>query len=376
MLKNLEIQDFRGFHRFRVPRLGRVNLLVGTNNSGKTSVLEAIDILTARGRFAPVWDALRRRGEVFRNDSGASHVAEPNGDEADVRRLFRGHTLARGSRFVVSGDTDRGKSIVSSTVEDTGLEPRAPNGGPRLSSEPDPRDLKLALAWNRGDALRREMFDLTPRMGVKPNSWALHRPRDRAEGDRGYFLTASSLSSADVAAMFDQIVLTPGEDMVLDAMRLIDPGIDRVAVSRSEIDFFAQGDGSKGGILLRLKGFDDRVPIGSMGDGVWRLLGLALVAAQSDGGVLLVDEIDTGLHYTVLHKLWRFLHQVAKNNDVQVVATTHSWDCCRALAAICREGVSKDSDVTISRIEKDREEAVTYSEQEIVAVAEHDIEVR
>ncbi len=62
--------------------------------------------------------------------------------------------------------------------------------------------------------------------------------------------------------------------------------------------------------------------------------------------------------------------------DVQVIATTHSWDCYHALATICRENVSEGSDVTISRIEKGREEAVTYTEQEIIAVAERDIEVR
>jgi AAA15 family ATPase/GTPase len=157
---------------------------------------------------------------------------------------------------------------------------------------------------------------------------------------------------------------------------LIDPRIDRVAVSMAEAGPFAEGGGSKAGILRRLKGLDDRVPIGSMGDGVWRLFGLALAAVRSGGGVLLVDEIDTGLHYTVMRDMWRFLHQCAKKYDVQVVATTHSWDCCRALAAICREDVSEDSDVTFSRIEKDREEAVTYTEQEIIAVAEREIEVR
>lgn len=201
------------------------------------------------------------------------------------------------------------------------------------------------------------------------------------------FITATSLTAADAASLFDQIVLTPQEDLVLDAMRLIDPRIDRIAVSGMEMNPFISvsgtetspfiaGIGSKASVLVRLKGFDDRVPIGSMGDGIWRMFGLALAAVRSSGGVLLVDEIDTGLHYTVMRDMWRFLYQCAKKYDVQLVATTHSWDCCRALAAICRDDVSDESDVTISRIEKGREEAVTYTEQEIVAVAERDIEVR
>ena len=62
--------------------------------------------------------------------------------------------------------------------------------------------------------------------------------------------------------------------------------------------------------------------------------------------------------------------------DVQLIATTHSWDCYHSLAVICRDEVSDGSDVTISRIESGREEAVSYTEQEIKAAAEFDIDVR
>ena len=113
-----------------------------------------------------------------------------------------------------------------------------------------------------------------------------------------------------------------------------------------------------------------------MGDGIWRMLGLALAVVQSANGVLLVDEIDTGLHHTVMEAMWSFLHECSKQYNVQILATTHSWDCYHSLAVICRDGVSDGSDVTISRIERGREEAVGYTEQEIVAAADRDIEVR
>ncbi len=61
---------------------------------------------------------------------------------------------------------------------------------------------------------------------------------------------------------------------------------------------------------------------------------------------------------------------------MQIVATTHSRDCFQSLAAICREEVGKGSDVTIHRIERGHGETVAYTEQEIVAAAEFDMEVR
>ncbi len=102
----------------------------------------------------------------------------------------------------------------------------------------------------------------------------------------------------------------------------------------------------------------------------------ALSVVQSGNGILLVDEIDTGLHHTVMEDMWRFLYECSKRYNVQIIATTHSWDCYHSLAVICRDYISDGSDVTISRIERGREEAVSYTEQEIVAVADRDIEVR
>ncbi len=88
------------------------------------------------------------------------------------------------------------------------------------------------------------------------------------------------------------------------------------------------------------------MPIGSLGDGIWRrMLGLALSVVQSPGVTLLVDEIDTGLHHTVMKDLWRFLYSCAVQFDVQIVATTHSRDCVQSLAVICREDVAEGSEV-------------------------------
>src|ERR1700677_3153330 len=62
-INSLSIQDFRGFRRFEMKDLGRINLIVGTNNSGKTTVLEAINVLMASGDGYPIWSILSRRGE-------------------------------------------------------------------------------------------------------------------------------------------------------------------------------------------------------------------------------------------------------------------------------------------------------------------------
>jgi len=108
---------------------------------------------------------------------------------------------------------------------------------------------------------------------------------------------------------------------------------------------------------------------------MWRMLGLALAVANAKGGVLLVDEIDTGLHYSVMGDMWRMVSERAAALDVQVFATTHSRDCYESLAAILKSD-SPSSLATIQRIDPSRERAIRFSNDEIVAAAARGIEVR
>jgi len=113
-----------------------------------------------------------------------------------------------------------------------------------------------------------------------------------------------------------------------------------------------------------------------MGDGIWRMLGIALSLVNAENGILLIDEIDTGLHYSVLSKMWHLVQQTAQRLNIQVFATTHSRDCYESLASISNDFVSVNSSVTIQRVERDIELATAFTEQEIVAAAERGIEVR
>ena len=92
-------------------------------------------------------------------------------------------------------------------------------------------------------------------------------------------------------------------------------------------------------------------------------------------GVLLVDEIDTGLHYSVMSQMWKLIFNAATELDVQVFATTHSYDCIYSLAQLCAGSDSGDG-VTVQRIESGKRKSVPYNREEIAIAAEREIEVR
>ncbi|MCY2964362.1 MAG: ATP-binding protein [Planctomycetota bacterium] len=175
--------------------------------------------------------------------------------------------------------------------------------------------------------------------------------------------------------LFEEIVLTPEEDLVIQALNIIEPGIERIATSGGERwRMGSSRSGSRGGLLLKCKDVGDRIPIGSLGDGIWRLLGLALALVRSADGVVLIDEIDTGLHYSVMEKMWSLVAETARRLNIQVFATTHSRDCYESLGVACRSVDSQRGEITIQRLEKGKQRSTVYYEPEIRAIRESRLE--
>lgn len=112
-----------------------------------------------------------------------------------------------------------------------------------------------------------------------------------------------------------------------------------------------------------------------MGDGMWRMLAMAIMLTQCRGGVLLIDEIDSGLHYSIMGQMWKLIFNAAKELDVQVFATTHSSDCVYSLADLRKE-VDRENTISVQRIDSSKPHSVPYDEEELSIAAQKEIEVR
>src|SRR6266446_5803747 len=110
MISSISIDGYRGFEHFTMPNLGRINLLVGTNNSGKTSLLEAVTILESCGDLSRLWSIQWRRGErTYRPLPPVA--AAPNSPprvlvETDLPHLFYGHEMRPGSHFSIAAENE------------------------------------------------------------------------------------------------------------------------------------------------------------------------------------------------------------------------------------------------------------------------------
>lgn len=404
MFKNIKIENFRCFKSFELQQLGRVNLLVGENNSGKTSILEAIQLLCSRTNFEPLSEMMIHRGEYFCEDNDRRRR------ELDICHLFYGHDIKPNTKLSISGTRDNileqlnlsigiRSTPASNFIHNIEDAARTSEGNipenviqelkNRLRQElrketniyidddfsDNSEDLEFSVKWINGDASEETVrIPLSTNYGLDINLIRRFSRDVRNQHEKTQFVTSSSFATQDMIELFDRVVLTDNEKGVLEALQTIEPNIVKIAsvnpyVIRNSFE-------SRSGFVVRLSDSNQRVPIGSMGDGVWRMLGLSLAIVCAQDGVLFVDEIDTGLHFTAMSDMWKLICKTAKKLNVQVFASTHNSDCWRSLASIAREEDAAEDGITIQRIEKDKDVAVSFNEREIVIAAEREIEVR
>ncbi len=130
--------------------------------------------------------------------------------------------------------------------------------------------------------------------------------------------------------------------------------------------------------MVKLGRFNAPVSLKSLGDGAYRLFTLALVLSNAEDGILLVDEIENGIHYSALPDVWRLIFQTARRLNVQVFATTHSWDCIEAFQKAASEDDDPNSGVLV-RLQNDDSGDVTatvFDERRLAFATRDGIEVR
>jgi AAA domain, putative AbiEii toxin, Type IV TA system/AAA ATPase domain len=385
MIRELTLENFRAFGALHLTGLARVNLLVGANNSGKTSVLEAVALLASGGDPAELHLSLSRRGEQTIGDE----MPGGSGDDAvDVRHIFFGRRIdddimsklaavdASGAPIELRLSTPRVSDEELSDWRDA-VTPR-PRGRQRRG---EPVALELDRSGRTPRYLKIDKIDQSGQHAITValllngglTSMNTAIATGAARPPPVVFVSTSGMDNDTLASFYERIIFTREEANVVAALREVEPGIARLATRT--LDGHSPFAGQRR-FVVGMEGAAEQVPLGSLGDGVHRMLAIALSLVAARGGYLLIDEIDTGLHHTVMRRMWGLVFETAKRLDVTVFATTHSYDCVHALAAIAPPESCAAGEVSLIRVERGNPEGVHFNEVEIGHLAEWQIEAR
>lgn len=175
--------------------------------------------------------------------------------------------------------------------------------------------------------------------------------------------------TATLGALWDKIALSDHEDDIVKALQIIDPEIKAVSMIGGE------GGRLQRTAIVRASNMRRPVPLRSYGDGVNRLFGIVLSQVNAQDGLLLIDEFENGMHYSIQRDAWRIVFDLAKRLDIQVVATSHSWDTIEAFQHVANEHTE---DGVLIRLSRRGDEIIpTLFREDELAIATRDrIEVR
>lgn len=309
----IQIQGFRGIPELVLENCGKINLLVGKNNTAKTSVLEAIFLLI--GASNPI---LIRNINLFR-DIGLI-------EEEDLRLIF--HKMSYDDNIKISGEC----SNESQTKRSLTIKPSLSNVESSKTVRNGERnkldDFGVTSRYNKINELTLE-FSLKSR-GEKSKThigiFTIHNneitalsPKDYREKDKGLYIASNiALSEGNMIKGIENIIINKKQKKVIDVLRKIDKSINDITLGMN-------------GMIYVDVGLEKLMPINLLGDGIRRILRIIVGIAESTNGIVLIDEIDNGLHYTTIGLLWKTLLESAKEFNVQVFATTHSYETLKYL---------------------------------------------
>ena len=362
-LPSLVIKNFRGIDELTIPRLGRVTLLTGKNGVGKTTVLDAVRVWANRGRRQTLAGILYNSDEVTQvEDDFHGETAEPDWNGLFFRRSHE----AKASISIGTTQQEQFITLQKAQISAQALKPYLPDRAGVMQHEKHwgieikVEDSLVAHLLHSRSLLQEIRYEIDN---------TLLEPDVVCE-----ILGPDLPSNFHVERYWSSVALTDHEDHAVEALNLMtDSLIERVTVVDTAIQ---RGRRSERRVMAKNKGDTRPVPLRSFGDGAVRAFAVALALANSSNGFLLIDEAENGIHHSIQAKFWNMVLQTAERNNVQVIATTHSWDCVVGFAKAANE--LEDVEGVLYRIQRNGERlrAVEYPESELLIAAKHRIEVR
>lgn len=336
-LTYFKVENFKKFDSLEVKDIGQFNLIVGDNNVGKTCFLEALLFDKNKEAFARnLLDSLRRRGfidfEITKNNT--VKIKTPLNERKIRSRILKNYdegiaVFSYSNNSLSKLDTQillKGSSFRSNGIDDF------------YNIE----NLSFSVI-----AENSEYFNVIP------------------------FIGFNSLFSEDIYSLYNNIKTKNDKENLIKTIQVIDSNIVDVELRQNfeELDLV---------FLLSLKNKDEFIPVNYLGDGFKRIFYIILKVLSLKGKRIMIDEIETGIHYSRQKDFWLNILKICNELDVQIFATTHSNECLQAFYEASKE-LNEQKDIRLISLQEGEQEKIystTYNFENIEAGLYSNIELR
>ena len=329
---SLFIENYKVFREFKIDNLNRINIFAGFNNTGKTTLLEAIYLLTKQNNIGAFFELIKLKNKLTKLNT--HYLNSYFQDEIRISGRFNNLKTEINIKKFEAKDIDKKDDYLASYE---------------------------SISTIDGEELHNTVhsFESSP----------IIRYVDRVE------ILCNSIFKSPYFYNQQEIINTHSKSVELKEFDFVVEFISRHIDNDIEDISLTERNGIKR-FLVNSKTFPEKsVDITSYGEGLQRIFEIALSFAYCKNGVLLIDELETAIHYSLLVDFTKFIQELAVKFNVQVFVTTHSKEC---IGAFVENGIY-NQDVNFYTMVRDRDnqvQTIIYDDKTLLNELEQDLEVR
>ena len=351
--KKLEISNFKGIKQLNIDDLSRVNVFLGQNNSGKSTILEALTLAMSVSNpdMPQLLNAFRAR-KAFSNF-------------IDIRYFWHNLDLNNAPEITLSQNDSvkRHLKLGLSYVFDEEAEPQTES------------TFQLSGTIAYVNTLEMNFDIITDNSNQSYKSWLRINPsgmvvkRKIADGyleKNSYSLISPDLTSSNLVNDLTELFKRNQKNIVVNLLALFDIRISGIEILKDDV-------------YIKFEGIPEMLPLSLAGDGLRRYLNIVASSANPMTNIILIDEIDNGLHYSAYKKLWDAIFALAISTNKQVFVTTHSKETLYRLNEMLEEHSEYQDALRLYTLEKTKLEghqAYKYTYEGLAEACRNNVELR
>ena len=284
----LDLLHYKKIRNLKISKIARINLFAGINNSGKTTLLEAIYLLSKQNDFGGLAEVIRRRGKVAEDRLNPEWFSQQLPDSYELNGSFDDRQASVAMRSYLEENNEIDKSRYLKSVELT-------------STFGDIRQESLTRIFQGRDRETQASSIKLLCPAVFSSPFFLNEPHRYASF---YHKSTQSKALPKIFEFIQRDVVNSISDI-----RLVD-----------ELQRFLVDD----------RDYKDTLDLTEYGEGLQRIFFISLLFASAQNGIVLIDEFENAIHTELIGKFCKFIHTLSKSFNVQVFLTSHSKECIDA----------------------------------------------
>ena len=352
-LKNIEIKNFRGIDHLKIDDFSRVNVFLGQNSSGKSSVLECL--LLVMGMSNP---DLPQKINAIRSRSYSGL--------GELGYMFHNYDLRVKPEIIseLFDETKRHLSLDLTYIFDGETQADMQNGQiPTSETKTFLNTLKMQFE------VEAEQHKTSHDCSITVNQQGVISNRKLAEGyleKNNVVLLSSDLAAVNPTNDLVELAKRKKKEVVTERLKFFDNRITALEILNNVA-------------YVGLEGIDQLLAVNMQGDGLRRYLNIVAASANPMNNILLIDEIDNGLHYSAYKKLWEAIFALATSTNKQIFVTTHNKETLCQLNEMLEEHPDYQQEMrlyTLARTPLKGHQAYKYTFEGLSGACANDVELR